>query len=171
MKISKYILSLLFLSQSVLANPTIFGLTIGETTIQDMKKQYNVSHSGTNMYTNGDMYTISPSQIKFDGLNKVITIYNKSGKLVAVLTEFPKNKFEYLNSALSNKYSLVSKQIPFVGDKSATYKDGETEISLNAPHLSFGMTMNYIHNDLLRAFNEQTEKEKKQKQQQENSML
>ncbi|ENF8750567.1 hypothetical protein ABRI18_004219 [Vibrio fluvialis] len=167
----KIIFALLFICQSVLANPTVFGLTIGETTVEQLKSKYNVSHQGINKYSQGDMYQIPQNQIQFDGISNVTAIFSKSDKLVAVLTELPKNKFDYLNEALAKKYQLVNKKIPFVGNKSATYKDGETEISLEAPHMSFQLSMNYIHSDLLQAFNTQSEQEKKKKQQQESSML
>ncbi|ELU8568852.1 hypothetical protein SD462_004076 [Vibrio alginolyticus] len=167
----KFIFALLFVCQSVFANPTVFGLTIGETTVEQLKSKYNVSHQGTNKYSQGDMYQIPRGQIQFEGISDVTAIFSRSDKLVAVLTELPKSKFDYLNGALGKKYQLVNQKIPFVGDKSATYKDGETEITLSAPHMSFQLSMNYIHSDLLKAFNTQSEKEKKKKKQQESSML
>ncbi|MEZ9320263.1 hypothetical protein AB4371_15250 [Vibrio sp. 10N.261.51.A3] len=166
-----FIFALFFICQSALANPTVFGLTIGETTVQQLKSKYNISHQGINKYSQGDMFKIPQSQIQFEGINDVTAIFSKSNKLVAVLAELPKNKFDYLNGALAKKYQLVNQKIPFVGNKSATYKDGETEITLEAPHMSFQLSMNYIHSDLLRAFNTQTESEKKDKEQQESSML
>lgn len=167
----KIFFTLLLISNCVFANPTVFGLTIGETTVEQLKDKYSVTHSGINKYSLGDMYQISRNQIQFNGISDVTAIFDSSNKLVAVLTELPKNKFEYLNEALGNKYRLVSQKIPFVGNKSATYKDGDTEITLSAPHMSFKLTMNYIHNDLLRAFNSQSEKEQQKKKQQESSML
>lgn len=167
----KIIFALLFVCQSAFANPTVFGLTIGETTAAQLKSKYNVSHQGINKYSQGDMYLIPQSQIQFEGIGDVTAIFSRSDKLVAVLTELPKSKFDYLNETLAKKYRLVNQQLPFVGNKSATYKDGETEITLEAPHLSFQLSMNYIHSDLLKVFNTQKEQEKKEKQQQESSML
>ncbi|KOO04826.1 hypothetical protein [Vibrio nereis] len=167
----KLLLSLLLMSNAVWANPTVFGLTIGETSVDQLKSKYTVNHTGTNKYSHGDMYNISRDQINFEGISDVTTVFDTSGKLVAVLTELPKNKFDYLHGVLGNKYQLVSQKVPFVGNKSATYKDGQTEITLNAPHMSFQLSMNYIHSDLMKAFNNQSKKEKQQKEQRESSML
>lgn len=163
--------AILLISNSALANPTVFGLSVNKTNVQELKSQYSVSYTGINKYSGGDMYEISKGQIEFDGLKKVTTIFSEEGILLAVLAEFPKHKFDYLNSFLSGKYSLVRKNIPFVGNKSATYRDGSTEIELTAPHMSFEMSLNYIHDDLLSVFNQQSEKEKKSKQKKESSML
>ncbi len=162
---------IVFFCQSVFANPTVFGLTIGETTVEQLQSKYNVSHQGINKYSQGDMYLISRSQIQFEGIGDVTVIFSRANKLIAVLTELPKSKFDYLNDTLAKKYQLINQKIPFVGNKSATYKDGETEITLDAPHMSFQLSMNYIHTDLLKAFNAQSEKEKEKKRQQESSML
>ncbi|OZA74278.1 MAG: hypothetical protein B7X74_02830, partial [Thiotrichales bacterium 39-47-5] len=59
----------------------------------------------------------------------------------------------------------------FVGNKSATYLDGNTEISLDAPHLSFEMSMNYISLDLLKAAKAQSSQEENNKKKRENSQL
>ncbi|NAW67161.1 hypothetical protein, partial [Photobacterium halotolerans] len=114
----------------VFANPTIFGLTIGQTAESDLKAKYNVQQTGQNKYSMGNMYRISSQAISFEGLQNVTAIFNQSGKLVAVLTDFPKSKFDYLNQTVGKKYTLISQQIPFVGNKSATYRDGDTEITL-----------------------------------------
>lgn len=163
--------ALLLVCQSAFANPTVFGITIGKTTVEQLKNQYRVSPQGINKYSEGEMYVIPQGQIQFDGLGEVTVIFDRSDRLVAVLTEFPKNKFDYLNGMLANKYQLISQNIPFVGNKSATYRNDDTEITLDAPHLSFELSMNYIHSDFMKAFNSQTQKEKQQKQQQESSML
>ncbi|KZY86048.1 hypothetical protein A3741_26995, partial [Oleiphilus sp. HI0069] len=111
------------------------------------------------------------SSIDFDGLQEVTTIFDRKGVLVAVLTDFPKSKFNYLKSAIGGKYQKVSEKIPFVGNKSATYRDGETEITLDAPHMSFTMSMNYIRDDFMRTFNSQSEAERRRKQSNESSQL
>tara|TARA_B100000700_G_scaffold331794_1_gene468847 strand:- start:12480 stop:12995 length:516 start_codon:yes stop_codon:yes gene_type:complete len=161
----------LLISNVALADPTVFGLTISKTKVEELKNKYSVTYTGQNKYSGGDMYEIATGQIGFDGLNSLTAIFSKEGVLIAVLTGFPKSKFDYLKSSLSNKYQLVSQKIPFVGNKSAKYKDGNTEIELNAPHMSFEMTMNYIHTDLLRAFNNQSASEERAKKKKESSML
>jgi len=159
------------LTSTASADPTIFGMEIGKMTEKELKSTYSVNHIGTNKYSNGNMYSVPASSINFEGLQEVTTIFSTDGKLVAVLTTLPKSKFDYLNNALGGKYKLISQQIPFVGDKKATYRDGATEITLDAPHLSFKMSMNYISYELMNAFNKQSRAESRQKQQSEASQL
>lgn len=168
----KVLLTALLLSSSTaFADPTVFGLTIAETTVAQLKQTYRVSYSGENKYSHGDMYSINQGQIQFEGIGEVTAIFNNNGVLQAVLSNFNKSKFDYLNSVLSKKYQRVSQNVPFVGNKSATYKDGNTEISLDAPHMSFTMSMNYMTTEFLDAYHQQVQQEKNQQQQQESSML
>lgn len=164
-------LAISLFSSAAFADPTIFNMELGKTTETQLKSMYNVQHTGTNKYSDGNMYSVPASAINFDGLQKVTTIFDTSGVLIAVLTTLPKSKFDYLNKTLGGKYKRVNQNIPFVGNKSATYRDGGTEITLEAPHMSFEMSMNYIRDDLKQAFNQQSEAEKRQKQQSEASQL
>lgn len=164
-------LAISLFSSAAFADPAIFNMELGKTTEAQLKSMYNVQHTGTNKYSDGNMYSVPASAINFDGLQKVTTIFDTSGVLIAVLTTLPKSKFDYLNQTLGGKYKRVNQNIPFVGNKSATYRDGGTEITLEAPHMSFEMSMNYIRDDLKQAFNQQSEAEKRQKQQSEASQL
>jgi hypothetical protein len=146
-------------------------MELGKTTEQQLKNMYSVQHTGTNKYSDGSMYEVPTSSIDFEGLQEVTAIFDKKGLLVAVLTNFPKSKFDYLHQVVGGKYKKVSQNIPFVGNKSATYRDGATEITLDAPHLSFTMSMNYVRDDFMRAYNAKSEAEKRQKQSNESSQL
>lgn len=161
----------MLVSSSAFADPSIFGMEIGKMTESELQSTYNVSYAGINKYSNGNMYSIPAGSISFEGVKEVTTIFSEDGKLLAVLTTLPKNKFDYLKGILDGKYRLMSQQIPFVGNKKVTYRDGATEISLAAPHMSFDMSMNYIHDDLMQAFNRQSRAEARQKQQNEASQL
>ena len=86
-------LYLMILSYSVFADPTIFGMELGKTTEKELKSIYNVSHTGINKYSNGNMYSVPVASIDFDGLKKVTTIFSTDGNLVAVVTKLPKRKF------------------------------------------------------------------------------
>ncbi len=165
------ILALSLLSSSVLADPTIFGMEIGKMTETELKAKFNVSSTGTNKYSSGHMYSIPTSSINFSGLKEVTVIFDTKSKLVAVLTTLPKSKFDSLNQALGGKYKLVSQKIPFVGNKSAKYRDGTTDITLEAPHMGFDMSMNYIRDDLMQAYNNQSQAEARKKQANEASQL
>lgn len=165
------VLLLSLFSTAAFADPTIFSMELGVTTEDQLKSMYKVEHIGTNKYSDGNMYSIPTGEVSFDGLKELTVIFDTDGVLVAVLAKLPKSKFSYLNSILSEKYKRVSQNIPFVGNKSASYRDGSTEISLDAPHLSFDMSMNYLRDSLLRAFRQQSEAEKRQKQKGEAAQL
>lgn len=164
-------LAIWLFSPVAFADPTIFNMELGKTTESQLKSMYDVQHTGTNKYSNGNMYSVPPSVINFDGLQKVTTIFDSKGVLVAVLTTLPKSKFDQLNKALDGKYKRINQDIPFVGNKSATYRNGGTEIFLDAPHMSFEMSMEYIRDDFMRTFKQQSEVERRQKQQNEESQL
>jgi len=163
------IATLLSLPMLAMADPSPFGLEIGKATIKDVKAKYSAQKTGINKYSGGEMYDISG--VDFDGLQKATVIFSREGKLLAVLSTLPKSKFDYLLSGLSNKYKLVSKKIPFVGNKSAKLIDVNTEITLDAPHLSFQMEMNYINKDLWKSYKNQSNNDKQKKQNREQSQL
>ena len=164
-------LAISLFSSAVIADPTIFNMELGRTTESQLRSMYKVKHAGINKYSGGNMYSVPASAIKFDGLQEVTAIFDAKGVLIGVLTTLPKSKFDYLNQALSGKYKRVSQSIPFVGNKSVKYRDGGTEITLDAPHMSFEMSMNYIRDDLMQAFRKQSDEEGRQKQQSESSQL
>lgn len=164
-------ISSLVASSFSVADPVIFNLEPGKTTEAQLNELYDTQHMGINKYSNGNMYSIPTFSINFEALEQVTTVFNENGVLSAVLTTFPKSKFDYLNQTIGAKYSRVRQNIPFVGNKSSVYKDGSTKIMLDAPHLSFQMSMNYITQDFLDKFEHQSEYEKRQKEKNEASQL
>lgn len=162
---------MLFFPCLAIAEPSPFGLEIGKATISDVKAKYKAKSVGINQYSNGEMYDLDVSGISFDSLQSCRIIFSKDGKLLAVLTTLPKDKFDYLFKTLKGKYRLVNSNIPFVGDKTAKFLDGNTEVTLDAPHLSFTMEMNYIHKELMKTYKDQSSKEQQKKKQKEASQL
>lgn len=170
MKIS-LIAFVLLLPAVVLADPAPFGLEIGKATVKDVKSKYGAKHSGTNKYTKGEMYDLDVSRISLEGLQSAEVIFSVEEKLLAVICTLPKSKFNSLFDSLKGKYKLVSSSIPFVGDASAKFVDGNTDITLEAPHLGFDMQMSYVHKDLWKAYKEQSNEEEQQKKKKETSQL
>ncbi len=68
-------------------------------------------------------------------------------------------------------YQMVSSQIPFVGDKFVIYKDGNTEIRLDALHMSFDMSMAFLDKTLIEAHKNGVTRRDKEKQKKENAAL
>lgn len=149
-------------------NPAPLGLEIGTSTIKDLKDKYKSEFIDKNIYSNGDMYALNVKSISIENLQKATAIYSEDKKLLAVLTVFPKQKFNHLFEMLNKKYKLVNKQIPFVGNKKAEFANGKSTIFLYAPHLGFETTLNYVENNFwktyLTAFKDNQEKRGKAEQ-------
>lgn len=154
------------------ANPAPFGLEIGKTTVEEMLKKYKyVKRVKSGKHKNILLYRINPRHFDFEGLLECKAIFGQDGKLVAVINTITKNRFQHVYELMKDKYKLVDSQIPFVGDKFAVFVAGDTNIILDAPHLSFVMTLAYIQRDFLKAYNETIKKEKEEKTQKERSLL
>lgn len=168
--LSVTLLSLLFAGVAA-ADPAPFGLELNKATEKEVLAKYSGSHAGINRYSGGAMYQLEPGQFGFDGLRKLTVIFDRDGRLVAVLTGFHKRAFERLNGLLKPKYTLVSETIPFVGNKSVRYRDGGSEIHLDAPHMSFEMSMNYLTSELLEKFRADAQAEAEQQRAKQSSSL
>lgn len=167
----KIVLATALLSSMAVADPTVFNLELGVTTETELHERYKVAHAGINKFNQGNMYTVPTSAIQLEGLQDVTVVFDADEVLVAVLSTLNKSRFDYLHKTLGGKYQLISENIPFVGSSSATYRDGDTEIVLDAPHLSFSMEMNYVRMDFQRAVNEQLKREQREKEEGEASLL
>lgn len=156
------------------ADPKPLGLEIGKATVSDLEQKFpQVTSLGNNLYTSGKMYSLSRNDVPLDGLVKdVLFIFNDDESLAGVLMFFNKDKFDELNDQLKKKYKKVIKSvIPFVGNKLVEYKDGNSVVELNAPHLSFELALTYVSDKFNKIMNSQLEKEEKAKKQQESELL
>jgi hypothetical protein len=154
-----------------MATPSPFGLEMGKTTIDDTKKRYQLESHGKNPVSEGGNFEVITKDIDFDGLQSLNITFNKEGKLVSLSAKLGKYRFDTLMKSMQAKYTLVKQEIPFVGDKYAQFKDGDTVIMLDAPHLGFGMTLMYIQADFLQAVQKSIRDDKNKKQQREDSQL
>lgn len=153
------------------ADPSPLGLTLGKATVNDLKAKYSVKMKGINSYSNGEMYEISTSNLDTEGLKEATAIFDSKGVLVAVTMDFSQTKFgenyyywDKVYTSLKSKYKLVKAQVPFVGDRYAEFVSGDSIIILNAPHMSFDMTLIYAKKSFWQAVKEAEKKEKTKKQ-------
>ena len=149
------------------ANPSPFGLTLEKTTVKEMQAKYKATRKGVNLYSNGPMFDLNPQDLGVDGLKSALVIFDQNEKLVAVLTTLPKHRFDNLHEILRGMYSVESSQIPFVGNKRVVMRNGNTRITLDAPHLSFDMEMNYITDSFQRTFEAALRREEEEKRKRE----
>lgn len=128
------------------------GFTIGkanrQTVIAGLKGKTRLTDKGTNRYSRGVILEGSGQGLGIDNLSEVLFVFDEQDTLVGLRMTFPRNPwdrdFENLLGYLQEKYPLVRKEIPFVGDKSARLKLGDVVIEAYAPHLSFTMTVLYM---------------------------
>lgn len=148
-----------------------FGQELGVASYAQVKQQVggktSLSNAGTNKFSGGKMLQGDGSGLGIDGLSEVTFIFDRADKLAAVLMTLPKESFKPTLKALSAKYALVSSEVPFVGNASAKLQQGDSLIEMNAPHLSFEMSVSYMTRGLKQAFtqqagNERATKEKRQ---------
>lgn len=156
-------------NQAHAASP--FGMEIGVMSEAKLKEDFKVTHTGVSSWTDGAIYDISTPQLDFQGLQKATAIFNENQVLVGLLLNFPKNKFDALEGYVADNFELKARNIPFVGDKSATYFEADTEVRLAAPHMGFEMSMNFLDGELIQAFEAGKKKQNKAKSDGEKAAL
>lgn len=138
------------------AGTQALGVEIGETTPthlkQSLAKQVKMESRGANKYSGGEMYHVDGDAYDVEGLKGVLYIFDERQRLAGILMEMNKGRFDAVYHYLTNKYKVVSQQRPFVGDHYALFKPSDAFIELDAPHLSFDMTVRYVRNDLMQQF-------------------
>ena len=159
------------LSSVAFADATVLGLKMGEASVTDVKNKYSGSETGVNSWSNGIMYQIDTSNIPLEGLKEALAIFNPDGKLVCINMVLNKSRFDEMHKQLRKKYKVVKTQIPFVGDSYAHYKDGKTLIELDAPHLSFDMTLTYMQKTFKDAYLSGLKKQNEAKKKEEAELL
>lgn len=149
-------------------NAAPLGLELGSATYEQVKQQVggktSLEDAGINKHSGGKMLKGSGNGLGIDGLSKITLIFDASDKLAAVLMTLPKENFQQILSSLSAKYKLVSKEVPFVGDASARLQQGDSVIEIDAPHMSFEMSVNYLTKKLKQAVMQQLAKERAAKE-------
>ena len=172
----------LFSYMAYATNATALGFELGVATYSQVQKQLSgktsLSDGGINAYSNGRMLKGDGSGLGIDGLSEITFIFDHSYRLAGVLMTLPKQngmddmnntRFRQTLATLSKKYHLVKKDVPFVGDSYAEFRDGNSLIELEAPHLSFTMTLIYETDALHDAFVKKSAKDRQQHDQQQDS--
>lgn len=166
-------------------NPAPLGLELGYATEGDLLALPGAKalekDQGANKINGGTSYYAKEKLEGFgiNGLKEIYFLFNKQQKLDAVLMVLPKGSdkdanagnFKEVLSMLSGKYTLVRKNVPFVGDSSATLKHGDSQITLDAPHLNFDMQLMYASNDFFAKRMAYLENAEKQAAEQKKSKL
>jgi hypothetical protein len=123
------------------ASVSPLGIKIGQEKCNDVRARFSFEDNVYNLY-GFDSYIFSPGQTLEDAQNTVLLC--SKGIAVGLWIKLPKDKFNSLSSNLSEKYHVISKNVPLLGDKAVIFKEGEIVIELRAKHLSFDMFLLYV---------------------------
>lgn len=148
-------------------DPEPLGFQIGTTPYQKVKAgvaSYNFKYSGKNKWNNGPMYESKQNTFGIDGLKNVTFIFDDDKMLDALMMKMNKNKFDAVYNYLNSKYILISKTIPYVGDKYVKFKKGNSVIIIEAMHMSFEMIVVYKTVEFDQQHIAGTKREKNQKE-------
>ena len=149
-----------------------FGCKVAISDFNQISKLYKLKEIGVNKWNGGNMYNIDPiSQVDFSGLIKVQLIFDKNQILQGVLAYFEKNKFNEILGSLEQKYQLINKDIPYVGNSSAKLFTANCDIALESLHLAKFLTLSFNSDAFTKTYNRQLRQEQRLKKQKEKSML
>lgn len=155
------------------------GFVIGKASLKDVEEGLPaaaaVVDSGINKFTLGQMLTVDGNGLEIQGLQTVTFVFTKDDRLDAVMMKMSRGsgvrdeRFNQILNHLSSQYKLVSKNVPFVGNKTAAFRKENVEISLDSPHMDFSMYVSYTTDSFNKRYKEISSAERQQKQQQEKS--
>lgn len=168
-------LCMAFSNLALAANAAPFGQELGVATYAQVKQQVggktDLADAGTNKFSGGKMLRGDGKGLGIEGLSEVTFIFDRTDKLAGVIMNLPKESFKPTLKTLATKYTLVSSEVPFVGNASARLKQGDSMIELNAPHMSFTMEVLYLTNGLKQAFQQQSSNERAAKEKRQADMF
>lgn len=98
------------------------------------------------------MVTVDPQSVDIDGLQELTLIFTKDKVLAAVLMTIEKSRAREVMNILRSRYKVEKEVVPFVGDVYGRYRAGRTLAILEAPHMSFSMTVLYADDDFYRSY-------------------
>jgi hypothetical protein len=114
------------------ANVAPLGLEIGvadlATVKAKLKGQTRLTEAGINKWTQGPMLKSNGEGLDVEGLKEITFIFGQDEKLDGVIMTLGKDRLEEVTAALRKKYKKVPENIPFVGDASALYRQGDSVV-------------------------------------------
>lgn len=163
----------LYIGNLAYAGTQVIGVEIGVSTYSQVRNslpsQVRMKDEGINKFTNGPMFGTDGSAQEIEGLTSVFYIFDEQERLAGVLMDMRKDRFDAVFKALSGKYKVVTQERPFVGNQYARFKVPDATIEIDAPHLSFTMSVRYIRNDLMQAYRTQSAAEAETKRRKESA--
>jgi len=151
------------------------SFAIGQATrkaVEDgLKGRTKLRNDGINRFSNGPMLTATGANLGIEDLTEVLFIFDPKGILVALRMTLRKGpmdgNFDRTYKHLAAKYPVVSRDVPFVGNKAARFRHGNVLIDLESQHLSFVLTVSYMTTDFEATYAAERRKDAEQQKQRE----
>lgn len=151
------------------------GFTLGKTTLDEVERSLprdKIKKIGLSSVTEGPVLEIDPAAFEFDGLEKVLLVFETNQRLAIVILTIAKQRFRDVLTDLRSKYIVENQNIDnFMKNGKAKFRSDNDVVLFNAPHLSFSLDLSYITDKLWRETLRRTEEEVIQKRQQERGKL
>lgn len=154
----------------VAAATSPLGFTLGKTTQSDVErslprdkiKEIAPTRAGRNRFE------IDPAAFDFDGLEKVLLVFDADQNLNAVALSIEKRRFYDVLDDLRSKYAAEDRtDDEIIQHGNALFRSGDDLIILDMPSLSFSLTLTYITAELWREAESSSDEKAIQKRLQE----
>lgn len=149
----------------------ILGYTVGQSTLEEVKASLRERGGaprdhGISTHSRGPMLVAgSPEDLGVEGLRGALLIFDTDNRLTAGQLTLGKHRYDAIVAVLKGKYPLVGEQRPHVGNRRADFRAGDHLISVEAPHMSFEMTVSYRSTGFQKSMDEAIRREAEQKRQ------
>lgn len=152
-----------------------FSLGIGKTQFDDIKQTldaWDCDYNATSNITNGIFASCPAKSFEFNGLvGNVIFIFDDKKTLDAASLTMRKDIFDSIITSLKAKYKLVKHQRPFVGNAYAKFVKNQVNIAVDAPHMSFEMSVIYSTESFDKRLVQMQQDEQQQKKKRQQDQL
>jgi hypothetical protein len=126
----------------------VLGYAVGQSTYEDvmtsLKERGAIPRDkGASVHAGGSMLEASGHGLGVEGLQSALMIFDTRNRLAGGLLTLHKSRYDAVVQALKEKYTFVREVRPFVGNRVAEFRASGALITVDAPHLSFEMTVLY----------------------------
>jgi hypothetical protein len=126
----------------------VLGYTVGESTFEEVKSSLQSRgttprNTGISTHAGGPMLVAPGRGLGIDGLQQILMLFDAQNRLAGALLTLNKARYDAVVSAMKEKYTLVREVRPHVGNRRAEFRAEGALITVDAPHLSFEMTIMY----------------------------
>lgn len=133
---------------AVASTAQMLSYTMGQSIYAEVKHSLlqrgaSPRDKGTSGHAGGPMLEASGRSIGVEGLYGAYMIFDAESRLAGGLLTLDKSRYDAVVQAPKQKYTLVREIRPFVGNRLAEFRADSAHITVDAPRLSFEMTVRY----------------------------